>query len=662
MYKRLAILTIVIVLALAALGRLGYRSIEMRAEGMQGRRLGEFASVAEQIRLDVKRKLNEFFIKEQKRPYTHYQYDYVPEGTQASEQPSVLRSPIGQEMQLGFAYGYFQVEPDGRIITPYSAEWAGGEPEFRIKGELAAYISTLRQKLLPRIDQAGYTTVMSYDLELSAKGTETKSVSNRKAGKAGYREAKRLSKSLLSETLQSEKQKTMVYQQQRQVAMQNQMRAQRFDPALMAGQQSAQQRLAGDASDMISETRQIKAQAEQIAGSISPAQTRQVQSQGFEQAEPSRLEMIQVRVEPFAPVVVEQSEDGGIFGGQVYLIRHVQVEERHIMQGFRLAEDEVLAEVRKSAQVFTRKAMVSQISVAKQDGAAYSATLDFGFSRLVLNLFESEPGWIAAEISTLRRWYIGILAVVFVVIAAGLVSLWLNARSQMVLARKKDDFISAVSHELRTPLTSIRMYSEMLENKWVKSQDKVNEYYRNMRHESERLTRLVENVLDFSRIQKGRKKYGFEVAEIDRYVADTAEMMQPYAQRNGFEIVCQLEASSRIAFDRDAVTQIVVNLLDNAVKYGGAEGDKQIIVRTAQRDGYVLIEVEDHGPGISHREKKKIFEKFYRIAPESTRSTNGTGLGLALVKHFAEAHNGFVKILNAAPRGTIFRVGLAAQR
>ena len=138
--------------------------------------------------------------------------------------------------------------------------------------------------------------------------------------------------------------------------------------------------------------------------------------------------------------------------------------------------------------------------------------------------------------------------------------------------------------------------------------------------------------------------------------------MQPYAQRNGFDIVCQLEASSRLAFDRDAVTQIVVNLLDNAVKYGGAEGDKQIIVRTAQRDAYVLIEVEDHGPGISHREKKKIFEKFYRIAPESTRSTNGTGLGLALVKRFAEAHNGFVKILNAAPQGTIFRVGLAAQR
>ncbi|MBL7154217.1 MAG: ATP-binding protein, partial [Phycisphaerae bacterium] len=115
------------------------------------------------------------------------------------------------------------------------------------------------------------------------------------------------------------------------------------------------------------------------------------------------------------------------------------------------------------------------------------------------------------------------------------------------------------------------------------------------------------------------------------------------------------------AFDGDAVTQIVVNLLDNAVKYARNADDKTIIVRTKGDHEFIMIEVEDRGPGVPHRQRKKIFEEFYRIGAEATRETTGTGLGLALVKKFAQAHNGFVEILNARPKGAIFRVALATQ-
>jgi len=250
---------------------------------------------------------------------------------------------------------------------------------------------------------------------------------------------------------------------------------------------------------------------------------------------------------------------------------------------------------------------------------------------------------------------------VLVVVALGLTGLWRSARAQIKLAQNKDDFISAVSHELRTPLTSIRMYSEMLEKNWVKSEDKLAEYYMNMRQESERLSRLIENVLDFSRIQRGRKKYTFKVGDINKCIADVVEMMRPYAVQGGFTIKTELGRVGQSTFDSDAVTQIVVNLLDNAIKYAHDAEEKTITVKTRSDNRFVLIEIEDHGPGVPHRQRKKIFEQFYRSGAEATRETAGTGLGLALVKKFAEAHNGFVEIINAKPTGAIFKVALAVQ-
>ena len=201
----------------------------------------------------------------------------------------------------------------------------------------------------------------------------------------------------------------------------------------------------------------------------------------------------------------------------------------------------------------------------------------------------------------------------------------------------------------------------MLEKDWIKSKDKLSEYYSNMRQESERLSRLIENVLDFSRIQRGRKKFTFKLGDINKCVTDVIEMMRPYAEQKGFTIKSELGDCGQISFDSDAVTQIVVNLLDNAVKYARNAEDKTIIVRTQNDKNFTLIEIEDHGPGIPHRQQKKIFEQFYRIGAEATRETTGSGLGLALVKKFAQAHNGSVEIINVRPTGAVFRIALAMQ-
>jgi signal transduction histidine kinase len=231
-------------------------------------------------------------------------------------------------------------------------------------------------------------------------------------------------------------------------------------------------------------------------------------------------------------------------------------------------------------------------------------------------------------------------------------------RQQVQLSRKKDDFISAVSHELRTPLTSIRMYTEMLEKDWVKTDTKRREYCATMRQESERLSRLIENVLDFSRIQRGKKRYDFSMGDVNECIGEVAEMMRPYIEHADFTLVHEFTETAPFMFDRDAVAQIVINLIDNALKYAKNATDKHIILRTRHSNQMVIIEVEDHGPGIPRSQQKKIFDAFYRCEDESTRQSTGTGLGLALVKRFAEAHRGFVEIANAKPTGTLFRVAL----
>ena len=181
-----------------------------------------------------------------------------------------------------------------------------------------------------------------------------------------------------------------------------------------------------------------------------------------------------------------------------------------------------------------------------------------------------------------------------------------------------------------------------------------------MRQESERLSRLIENVLDFSRIQRQKKKYHFQMGDLNECVKATIEKMEPYARQAGFTIQTELAEKAETTYDRDVLMQIVINLLDNAIKYAGQGEDKTIYVRTKKRDGYIIFEVEDTGPGIPHRQREKVFEEFYRCEDESTRETTGTGLGLALVKRFAEAHNGFVQILGKKPQGAIVRVGLIA--
>ena len=250
-----------------------------------------------------------------------------------------------------------------------------------------------------------------------------------------------------------------------------------------------------------------------------------------------------------------------------------------------------------------------------------------------------------------------ILGVFSLLLVGGLVLAYRSVSKEVALARLKSDFVSNVSHELRTPLALIRLYAETLELGRIKSQDKVEEYYRIIRTESERLTALINNILDFSRIEAGRKEYEFRTTDLAELVSNTLDTYRGQIDEQGFEFEQSIDPNiPPVRVDREAIARSLVNLVNNALKYSDRE--KFIGVKLYRTDSVLKLEVADHGIGIARSEQSKIFEKFYRAGDPLVHNTKGSGLGLSLVRHIAHAHGGEVEVESAPGNGSKFTLSL----
>jgi signal transduction histidine kinase len=232
---------------------------------------------------------------------------------------------------------------------------------------------------------------------------------------------------------------------------------------------------------------------------------------------------------------------------------------------------------------------------------------------------------------------------------------------QLRLVRQQRDFVSAVSHELKTPLTSIRMYGEMLKSGWA-SEEKRKTYYEFIYAESERLSRLIENVLRLARLNHSERDVVLEEAKVGEIVDIVRSKVATQAEHAGFELRVEVDdaaAAAVVAVDADALSQVFINLVDNAIKFAARAERREIVVAARLTDREVALCVRDFGPGVPREALKRLFELFYRPADELTRSTPGTGIGLALVHELVTAMNGSVDVRNCEP-GAEFRVSFAA--
>ena len=256
-----------------------------------------------------------------------------------------------------------------------------------------------------------------------------------------------------------------------------------------------------------------------------------------------------------------------------------------------------------------------------------------------------------------------LIALLVLAIVVGGWLIVLDLKRQLTLARQKTDFVSNVSHELKTPLTSIRMFSELLADGRVSDKEKQRSYFNIITAETARLTRLINNVLDFSRLERSEKKYNIAKCDLLDAVRETVGTYRPHLEAGGFKLECDLPASPLfVNGDRDALAQIVVNLLSNAEKYSGERKEARVEVRQqSQPLAHIEVRVLDRGLGVPKGCEEKIFEQFYRAHDSLSSGIQGSGLGLTLARQIARAHGGDVTYEPREGGGSCFVLRLPAR-
>jgi len=290
---------------------------------------------------------------------------------------------------------------------------------------------------------------------------------------------------------------------------------------------------------------------------------------------------------------------------------------------------------------------------------AVTRDLRFGDSAWILRVRPGRPEAIDADIRQRRVMSLTILGFVTLLLLFGG---WMTVRivrRELEIARLRADFVSTVSHEFRSPLTGIRQLGGMLLDGRVPDPEKQRSYFKMIVQESDRLARLVENVLDFSRMEEGRREYRFEPFDPSPWLRALVDDFAGEAAAGGTSVEAEIpEALPRVLADREALGSAVRNLLDNAVKY--SSGAKTVRLAAAAEAGEVAISVRDEGVGISEEDQKRVFDRFFRAGGEISRRVKGAGLGLSLVKHVVAAHGGTVGCRSRPGEGSVFTIRIPA--
>ena len=277
------------------------------------------------------------------------------------------------------------------------------------------------------------------------------------------------------------------------------------------------------------------------------------------------------------------------------------------------------------------------------------------FSAWKVALFERSGKSVEQLAGREKRLYLTLFVGILAVMLIGIIILARAVIHETEISRMKSEFVSNVTHELKTPLSLIRMFGETLDSGIVTEEGKRKEFYGIIRKESERLTHLINNVLDFSRMDAGIKEYQFEETDLVTLVRHSLEAYRFHIRDKGFDIESKLpEDPLMLQLDNDAISQALLNLLSNAVKY--SEDRKYIWVEVSANSESACLSVVDQGIGIAKDEQKKIFDKFYRVSDTRMKQSRGSGLGLTLTRHIVKAHGGTIDVESEPGKGSRFTI------
>ncbi|MBT8341850.1 MAG: HAMP domain-containing histidine kinase, partial [Desulfatitalea sp.] len=374
---------------------------------------------------------------------------------------------------------------------------------------------------------------------------------------------------------------------------------------------------------------------------------------GERSAAPASLEdkqRFQAEVAPLQSVFIDPE--------RIFIFRRVVINDRIFRQGFVLMVAPLLNHL--AATYFDPHPLAdfTRLSLMIMDSGGHSEVVRSGAAQaarrtVVERTFPAPFNFVSAAVlgenappSPARRTLNVALAVLGGVLLIGFWAIYQSVRSVVELSERRSQFVSSVTHELKTPLTNIRMYVEMLEQGIAATPEREHDYLGIVASESGRLSRLINNVLELAKLEKRQRHMDLQPGCLDDVLAEVRAVMSPKLAREGFELRVRDEKAPWFAYDREAMIQILINLMENSIKFGRHAEIRRITIAVAEADGRAVVTVTDTGPGIPKAALKRVFDDFYRAHNALTRTTGGTGIGLALVKKLVAAMGGQVQAAN----------------
>jgi signal transduction histidine kinase len=620
-------------------------------DGLALERASRHRTVSDRVFEEMERALSRFLEREEERPFEEYRY-YVGDPER--------RSPLALGDAEAFVVGAFQVDPDGSVHTPLRprdlrAARARGDwpPPPEVERRIEVVTRLARAAWRAEASAAAAGSAAQRPAPTQAPGT-TRAVGGRLAREGSHTKS--------DADRDREKDETTAYEVLRSLDRAGESRAER------------KQKIARAPASVV----YVEAEAAKSAGLAEPERAEAAPGPDDE-ARPSpsarRETPLQLAATPAAPASVAAGSAGVRIALDPMAGRAADADARHLLlyrtvligqQGYRqgLVLDRTALGAWLEREVIRDSGLARVAEVAfhatgalpppPADAAAYVFDHRFAepFDALTARLeLAALPG-----VGSPGAVY-GLVALLVAVGAVGLLAVYRMVAVAVHFAQRRSNFVSAVTHELKTPLTAIRMYGEMLRDGLVGTEEQRAEYYATITDESERLSRLIDNVLEFARLERGTREMNWTVGPVGPVLEEAAGKLRAHAQREGFSIALEIgDDLTAIRFDRDALLQVLFNLVDNAMKYAGTATERSIVLRAQRRGAGVLVSVRDHGPGVHARHLSRIFEPFYRGGDERTRTAKGTGIGLALVKELSERMGAAVSGANADGGGFCVRL------
>lgn len=578
--------------------------------------------LVERVVDEFERELGALVAREDRRPFTDYRYFVIPPGMAAGS-VAIACSPVVAEQRPGYVLGYYQREPDGSLRSPaVPANDALAEEVFGYRADepSRAFLERARSWFDDAQPQPSLAIQLPLQEAQELKPVQTEPASSMKLSKGslnrGYEGRDRQSKLITVDN-------SSVYNYQADAEanlVQQQVMAQ-----VQGKDELAAQRL------------------REIEGALRPALP--------------GADAIDVEVAPLAGRMVE---------GALLLERPVAISEQVYRQGLALDPEALLRDIADRVLAgsdlqpyLALHWLVPGAAEPPPPQSSYSFAYRFAepFAAIGMRVdLDRVPGERPPGTAWLLALGLGMLALV----ALGLVAVHRVVGARLAYARRRSDFVAAVTHELKTPLTSIRMYGEMLGSDMGATDEARGRYAGIITAEGERLSRLIDNVLELGRLERDDRELAITVGDPAELLRGAVAVCGPHAERHGFalELDCP-DGLPACRCDTDALVQVVVNLVDNAVKFAAEAEDKRIVLSARTEDGRLVLAVRDFGPGVPEAQLARVCEAFYRGERELTRKTSGTGIGLALVRGLVARMAGELRLANHPQGGFVAEVRLA---